>query len=642
MAEEVKNQPSFIIGTAGHIDHGKSSLVLALSGKDPDRLAEEKERGITITLGFAELKLPEGIHAGVVDVPGHERFVREMIAGATGIDIALLCIAADDGIMPQTKEHLSVLELLGVEKCVVALTKCDTVEDDWADIVAKDVENYMIGTPYEGCEIVKVSSKTGQGLDELKDALVRAYKTTTRHIYGETARQPIDRVFTIKGAGTVITGTLWSGSVRLDDTLEILPTRKKTRVRSIQIHDTPQKVAYAGNRVALNLNGVSTEDVRPGYMLATPGTIQPTDVFDVDFKYIASPESSRPLKSGSDVHVSHGTKEIVGRILFLNGQKEIQAGESAFAQIRTTEKLPVSYRDRFVVRSYSPVEVIGGGVVLRCHPRRKTNLKEPEIKLLEALKSTDEDAIVAAAFDMQQQPITPKTLGRFCGLPQDDVKVALIKMKEFDKSVCVDPKCGIFATKQVFNSCLNTIESALKRFHAKEPNATGVSKDHLKELCFSHIDNVVFDALLNRLEERGVIFVNDGEISHTSAGAGAKAALGDAESKILAVLNEAGQNPPFIKDIAGNAKLDTKMCSKGLTSLEASGKIVRVGKDFYFEASVMDDLKEKVVNAIKGGAGSVAELKDALNTSRKYAVPILEYFDNAGVTRREGDVRVLK
>lgn len=642
MADEVKNAPSFIIGTAGHIDHGKSSLVLALSGKDPDRLAEEKERGITITLGFAELKLPGGIHAGVVDVPGHERFVREMIAGATGIDIALLCIAADDGIMPQTKEHLSVLELLGVQTCVVALTKCDTVDDEWADVVAKDVENYLVPTPYAGCEIIKVSSKTGRGLEELKEALVRAYKKTQRHILGETARQPIDRVFTIKGAGTVITGTLWAGSIRLDDTLEILPTRKKTRVRSIQIHDVPQQIAYAGNRVALNLNGVSTDDVRPGYMLASPGTIQPTDVFDVDFKYIASPETSKPLKSGSDVHVSHGTKETVGRILFLNGQKEIKAGESAFAQIRTNEKLPVSYRDRFVIRSYSPVEVIGGGTVLRCHPRRKTNLKDQEIKLLEALKSTDEDAIVAAAFEMQQQPITARTLGRFCGLPQDDVKVALIKMREVDKSVCVDPKCGIFATKPVFNSCLNTIESALKRFHTKEPKATGVTKEHLKELSFSHIDNVVFDALLGRLEERGVIFINNGEISHTSAGAGAKAALNDANSKVLAVLNEAGQNPPFIKDIAGLAKLDTKMCSKSLTALEGEGKIVRVGKDFYFPADVMQDLKSKIISAIKGGAGSVAELKDALNTSRKYAVPILEHFDNEGVTRREGDVRVLK
>ena len=640
MSEETKT--NVVIGTAGHIDHGKSSLVLALSGKDPDRLAEEKERGITITLGFAELKLPDDIHAGVVDVPGHERFVREMIAGATGIDVALLCIAADDGIMPQTREHLNVLRLLGVPTCVVALTKCDTVDDDWAEVVRGDVENFLLKTPYVGCDIVKVSSKTGQGLDELKNSLAKACKNTTRHILGETARQPIDRVFTIKGAGTVITGTLWSGSVRIDDTLEILPTRKKTRVRSIQIHDVPKKVAEAGNRVALNLVGVSTDDVRPGFMLATPNTIKPSDSFDVEFTYVASADDAKPLKSGSNVHVAHGTKETVGRLLLFNGKKEVLPGEKVFAQIRTNEKLPVSYLDRYVVRSYSPVEVIGGGTILRAHPRRKTNIKDSEMKLIEALSKRDQDEIVASAFEMQMQPITPKSLSLFCGIPEDDCKVSLIKLKAVDKSVCVDPKCCIFATKEIFNNCINTIESTLKRFHAKEPNATGISKEHLKELSFNHIDSDVFDALLGRLVERGAVFVNGGEISHSSAGSGAKAVLDEAEQKILALLKNADQNPPFIKDISGLCKLDTKICSKALTSLESKGDIVRIGKDFYFEKQVIDNLKNRVKDALQTSEGTVANLKDAMNTSRKFAVPILEHFDKLGFTKREGDVRVLK
>ena len=640
MRDETKT--NVIIGTAGHIDHGKSSLVLALSGKDPDRLAEEKERGITITLGFAELKLPGDIHAGVVDVPGHERFVREMIAGATGIDVALLCIAADDGIMPQTREHLNVLQLLGVPTCVVALTKCDAVDAEWSDVIAGDVKNYMASTPYEGCDIVKVSSKTGQGLDELKNSLAKACQNTTHHIQGSTARQPIDRVFTIKGAGTVITGTLWSGSVQVDDTLEILPTRKKTRVRSIQIHDVPKKVAEAGNRVALNLVGVSTEDVRPGYMLATPHTIKPSDAFDVEFTYIASADGAKALKSGANVHVAHGTKETVGRLLLFNGKKEVLPGEKVFAQIRTNEKLPVSYLDRYVVRSYSPVEVIGGGTILRAHPRRKTNIKENEMKLIEALAKRDEDEIVACAFEMQTQPITPKSLSIFCGIPEDDCKVSLIKLKAVDKSVCVDKKCCIFATKEIFNNCLNTIESTLKRFHTKEPNATGISKEHLKELSFNHIDSEVFEALLSRLEERGAIFVNSGEISHSSAGAGAKAVQNEAEEKVLKLLKDADQNPPFIKDISGMCKLDTKICSKALTSLEAKGEIVRIGKDFYFEKNVVEHLKERVKETLLNGDGTVANLKDAMNTSRKFAVPILEHFDKLGFTKREGDVRVLK
>lgn len=635
-------QKNVIIGTAGHIDHGKSSLVLALSGKDPDRLAEEKERGITITLGFAELKLPNGIHAGVVDVPGHERFVREMIAGATGIDVALLCIAADDGIMPQTREHLNVLQLLGVPKCVVALTKCDIVDPEWADVVENDIRQHMIGTPYEGCDIIKVSSKTKEGLGELKESLAKACESAQMHFEGKTVRQPIDRVFTIKGAGTVITGTLWAGEINIDDTLEILPTRKKTRVRSIQIHDVAQKKALPGNRVALNLVGVSTEDVRPGYMLATPGSISPSDTFDVEFTYLASADTARPLKSGSNVHVAHGTRETVGRLLLFNGKKEVQPGEKVFAQIRTNEKLPVSYLDRYVVRSYSPVEVIGGGTVLRCHPRKKTNIKAPEMKLIEALSSREQDDIVAAAFEMQQQPITPKSLARFCGLTEDDCKVSLIKLKALDKSVCVDQKCCIFATKEIFNNCINTIESTLKRFHAKEPNATGVSKEHLKELSFSYIDNDVFDALLSRLVDRGSVFVNGGEISHTSAGAGAKAVQDDAESKILKLLKDCDQNPPFIKDISGNVKLDTKVCSKALTTLESRGDIIRIGKDFYFEKDVIERLKGCVKTAIENGGGTVADLKDAMSTSRKFAVPILEYFDKIGFTQREGDGRVLK
>ena len=641
MTDSIKNSPSFIIGTAGHIDHGKSSLIFALSGKDPDRLAEEKERGITITLGFANLDLGDGIHAGVVDVPGHEKFVREMISGATGIDIALLCIAADDGIMPQTKEHLSVLELLGVPTCVVAITKCDSVDEELSNIVKNDICDYLKNTPYDGSEIIKVSSKTGDGLEELKRSLLKAYKKTSRHILGDTARQPVDRAFTIKGAGTVITGTLWSGQINLGDQLEILPSKKKTKVRSIQIHDKPQEVAYAGNRVALNLSNVSLDDIKPGCMVATPNTINPSDVFDVQFKYISTQSSQKPLMSGSEVHISHGTSETVGRILFLNGKKSVSPGETSFAQIRTNVKLPISYLDRFIVRSYSPVEVIGGGTILRAHPRRKTNLKDSEMKLLDALLSKDEDAIVACAFELQNQPITPRALSRFCGLPEDVCKVCLIKLKEVDKSVCVDKNCCIFATKQIFNNCLNTIESALKRFHAKEPKATGVSKEYLKELSFSHIDSTAFDALLFRLEERGDIYIKNGEISHSTAGSGAVAALEESKEKIMKMMIEKDQNPPFIKDISGLVKIDTKLCAKALTSLENEKKIVRISKDFYFVEEVLEKLKEKVISSLNQGNGTVAQLKEAMNTSRKYAVPILEYFDKTGLTRRDGDARVL-
>lgn len=641
MATELDKKAGFVIGTAGHIDHGKSSLVLALSGKDPDRLAEEKERGITITLGFAELDLGEGVHASVVDVPGHERFVREMISGATGIDIALLCIAADDGVMPQTKEHLAVLELLGIPSLVVALTKCDMVDDEWADAMVTDVQKFLEPSVYSGAEVVKVSSKEMKGLDELRSALRKLTTNTTRHIYGEIARQPVDRSFTIKGAGTVITGTLWSGSIRVDDTLEILPSKKRARVRSIQEHDISQKIAYAGNRVALNLNGVSTDEVKPGCMLATPGAIEPSDVFNVELAYISTPEDKKPLKTGTEVHLSHGTKEICGRVLLFNGKKTIEPGTRAFAQIRLDEKLPVSWRDRFIIRSYSPVTVIGGGTVLQSHPRRNTNIKDGEMELLKALRSSDEVEISRTAFELQQYPITPSELAKYCGLSEQACHTAIIKLISTGKATCMGEDPCVCAAKPVINRCQNILESALKRFHTKNPNATGISKDSLKEQAFGRMDNAVFNALLASLVERGDIVVAGGEISHTTAGMGAKNVLAKAREKVSIVLQKSYQNPPFIKDIAAKAKLDTKVCQKALTAMEADGEIIRIGKDFYFHKDAIEKLKIIVVNAIKQGNTSVADLKSAMNTSRKFAVPLLEYFDSQNITKREGDGRVL-
>ena len=641
MSDIENSKTGFVIGTAGHIDHGKSSLVLALCGKDPDRLEEEKKRGITITLGFAELELAKDVHASVVDVPGHERFVREMIAGATGIDIALLCIAVDDGIMPQTKEHLNVIELLGIPTLVVALTKCDVADSEWCDMQASEISNFLLSTQYGGSEIIQVSSKTMQGIDELKAALLRATKKTTRHIYGDVARQPVDRVFTIKGAGTVITGTLWSGEIKCGDSLEILPSKREVKVRSIQIHDQPKDSAYAGNRVALNLNGATPEQIRPGNMLCAPGVIEPSDTFNVEFSYIASADGAKPLKNGSQVHLSHGTKESVARIFFFNGQKSLDPGCKAFAQIRSEDKLPVSWRDRFIVRSYSPVEVIGGGVVLNAHPRRNTNLKESEEQLLNALTTSDVSNIAKIVFQTSPIPLSISELIKICGMTKTSCEEAIHKLKENKEIIKISATDEIYCTSQVLTQCQNTIINALKRFHIKDANATGISKDYLKNLSYPKIDDKTFLILLDSLENKGEIIIESGEISHRSAGMGAKSALGDAKAKIEKILLDAKQTPPFIKDIASTAKIDTKTCSKALTSLEREKTIVRIGHDFYFHKDVIDSLKDKIINCIKNGGGSVADIKEAIDVSRKYAVPILEYCDKIGLTKREGDVRIL-
>ena len=332
MAKET-GAPDLVLGTAGHIDHGKSSLVRALTGVDPDRLEEEKRRGITITLGFAQLALPDGRAVGVVDVPGHEKFVKHMIAGATGIDVALLVIAADDGVMPQTVEHVAVLQTLGITRCVVALTKIDLVDDEWRAFMKGEVEAWLANTAYAHAPVIEVSSKTGEGLDELKSAL-QAECDKAEHVkHGSLLRLPVDRVFTIKGAGTVVTGTLWSGTARPGDEIEILPEGARTRIRSVQMHNQPVEAAPAGNRVALNLNNVKTDEVHVGDMLCAPASIEPTDQIDVRLTYIDVAGTGKPLATGARMHVAHGTREVLGRVLLCDKVPQLAPGGSVYAQM---------------------------------------------------------------------------------------------------------------------------------------------------------------------------------------------------------------------------------------------------------------------------------------------------------------------
>jgi selenocysteine-specific elongation factor len=353
--------PSLVLGTAGHIDHGKSSLIKALTGTDPDRLKEEKDRGITIELGFARLELPSGRSMGVVDVPGHEKFVRQMVAGATGVDVVLLVVAADDGVMPQTREHLAIIDLLGVERGVVALTKSDLVDPGWVGLVRADVEQLLRGTSIEGAPIVAVSSKTGAGLPELLATLDElAVDTPSKHA-DLPMRLPVDRVFTISGAGTVVTGTMWSGSAEKDDPIEIYPAGVEGRVRGVQVHGAAVERALAGQRVAMNIAGVERDQIARGDIIAAPGTLTVTDRFDARFTYLGLPGDDRAFESGARVHVHHGTREVLGRVLLMDAN-ELKPGESGLAQVRLEEALAPRYDDRFVVRSYSPVYTIGGGV----------------------------------------------------------------------------------------------------------------------------------------------------------------------------------------------------------------------------------------------------------------------------------------
>lgn len=625
-----------VLGTAGHIDHGKSSLVLALTGTDPDRLAEEKQRGITIELGFAKLELPDGSSLGVVDVPGHERFVRQMIAGSTGIDIALLCIAADDGIMPQTTEHLAVLELLGIPTCVVALTKTDLAEEEWIDFVRGEVEALLADGPYANAPIVPVSSKSGAGLDDLRTALMQAAKATKRSKGSAGLREPVDRVFTIKGAGTVVTGTLWSGTAAVGDEVEILPSGKRARIRSIQVHGCAVDAASAGHRCALNLNGVTTDDVRPGDFLAAPGAVSATDRFDADLSYLGE----KPLESGARVHVSHGTREVIGRVLLMGGKAKLSNKEHAYAQIRLDEPLPVSWLDRFIIRSYSPVHVVGGGVVLRAHPRRSTALPDAKRALLDALREGNAPAAAEAAFAMETLPITPESLAAKTGVSQEVAASVLEKLSKSSQTIAL--KSSLYAPARVVQKTRSAIENALLAFHTENPQLTGITTDALRRKVAPKATTACFDALLADAVEHGRAAAHGGEVSHPQAGAGARMIEEEAADTLAHALKEGFRAPQLLPDLFASCNIDPSLGHKAVGLLEKQGRAQRVTKDLCFDAAALAEFEQALrARLAEGAAATATELKEAMETSRKYAIPLLEYFDDQGITRRSGDTRTL-
>ncbi len=505
--------PSLVLGTAGHIDHGKSSLILALTGTDPDRLAEEKERGITIELGFARLDLPSGRAMGVVDVPGHEKFVRQMVAGATGIDVVLLVVAADDGVMPQTREHLAIIDLLGIDRGVVALTKTDLADADWVDLVAEDIRTLLHGTGIEGAPIVPVSSKTGEGLDELKVALDEVAEETPSRQASMGMRLPVDRVFTISGAGTVVTGTMWSGVASKDDPVELYPSGETGRVRGVQVHSEPVEKASAGQRVALNIAGLDNDEISRGDIVAAPDTLTVTDRFDARVTYLGLPDDDKPLETGVRMHVHHGTREVIGRVLLMDSEV-LRPGESGLAQIRLEESLAPRYEDRFILRSYSPVHTVGGGIILDVFPPRRTTLRESERTLLDALLAHDLTIASTGLLASRSVPMTSAQVAAAIGIPRADVADELNRA---DLERLKVGKDTYFVTAEALSGLLEAIERELTAFHDGDPKATGMAESALRDRVDARMDEKVFDAILDVAVERGVAVASGGRVGHPEA-----------------------------------------------------------------------------------------------------------------------------
>ena len=630
--------PSLVLGTAGHIDHGKSALVKALTGTDPDRLPEEKERGVTIELGFAQLTLPSGATMGVVDVPGHERFVRQMVAGATGIDVVLLVVAADDGVMPQTREHLAIIDLLGIPKGVVAITKSDLADPDWIGMVRDDVERLLRGTSIEGAPIVAVSARTGAGLPELLSAIdAVAGEAAARHAE-LPMRLPVDRVFTIAGAGTVVTGTMWSGTVQREDAVEVFPSGKTGRVRGVQVHSHVMDAATAGMRVAINVAGIDRDEIARGDILAAPGSLQVTDRFDALFTYL--PGNEKPFETGVRVHVHHGTREVLGRVLLMDGPDTLEPGGRALAQVRLEEPLAPRYDDRFIVRSYSPVFTIGGGTVLDALPPRRTTLRPNERELLDALASHDLSAAATGLLASRGIPMTSAQAAAALGLPRAGVADDLNKAALERFKVGADT---YYVTAEGLDRLLTGVITELLRFHEAHPLATGTTAGALRDRVDRRVAPRVFDAVLEIAANRGIIRVTGGEVRHAQAAASALAEEDAALTALTPILESQGLATVTVAELAGLAGVDVGVARKALTKLVSAGQVVRLGPDMHFSASAVSDARDRIVFYLQEHDTILAkDARDILGTSRKYVVPLLEYFDAQGITRRDGDTRTLR
>lgn len=634
-----------IMGTAGHIDHGKTSLVRALTGIDCDRLEEEKRRGITIELGFAFCDLPGGGRLGIVDVPGHEKFVRNMVAGASGVDFVMLVIAADEGVMPQTREHLEICSLLGIRHGLVALTKVDMVDPEWLELAQDDVAGFLAGTFLEGSPIFPVSATTGQGLDDLRAHLVTLERELRPERRSDLFRLPVDRVFTMRGHGTVVTGTMVSGSLKVGDDVVLYPEGRATKVRGLQSHGGPVEVAPAGRRTAVNLQGVDVADVQRGEVLALPGTLFPALRWDVRLTCLSS--AARPLRSRTEVHFHHGAREVLARLHF-HDRDRLNPGETALCQVRFTEPMVGVFGDRCVVRTFSPLRTVAGGVVVNPvgHDlRRRDEHFADKVALLLSLPEVADDELVQAHVDLSGRTGVRFTqLSVLTNLESRKLDKVLQALGARGRLFCFDREdkayVGAAEVQALTEGCL----AHAAAFHRKEPLKPGMARGVLASGWGRGLHPKLIHFVVERLLKQGTL-VAEGDVlrlpDHRVSLASDQEGL---KTKLLAIYAEAGMTPPNLKDVLEPMSLDAKEAAPVLKILHDAGDLVRVKDGLLFHRAAVDELKARVARWFDDhddlDPAGFKELSGGL--SRKYIIPLLEYFDRERVTIRVGDKRQLR
>jgi len=630
---------SIIVGTAGHIDHGKTALVKALTGIDADRLEEEKRRGITIDLGFAHMDLstesvePTGeiLRLGFVDVPGHERFVRNMLAGVGGIDLVLLVIAADEAIMPQTREHFDILKLLGVQRGITVLSKSDAVDAETLDVVRLEVEEFLRGTFLDNPKsIIAVSSLTGAGLDELKRAMVAAAAEVRPRDSHAIVRLPIDRVFTMKGFGTVVTGTLVAGTIRREDELEVFPTGRRVRVRGVQVHGRMAEVAVAGQRTALNLAGASTEDLSRGMTLAPPATFEATRRADVKLRLLSS--APRALKDRARVHFHSYAMETVAEVA-LHGTKQIAPGEEAFARLKLADAALLLPGDRFIIRQFSPVVTIGGGVVLDASPMPRL---PGQIDFLKTMAVGNAATILKPRIARRShEGISMSKLIAETGQPRTMIEAQLAPDLQQGHVLRIADRL-VFAPSLI--ALQLSIVGTAEDFHKKNSLVEGISKEALREKVGASVE--VFDAAVAFLVRDKKLEVAGDLVRLPGRGVVMKDEESESKKKIEDAFAVAGLTVPALSEVIAGLKVDKARAQKIVTLLLRDKVLIKVSNELVFHRSTLEELRRQVgIYKVKSTKIDVAKFKELTGVTRKYAIPLLEYLDRERVTRRSGDVR---
>ena len=640
-----------VLGTAGHIDHGKTALVKALTGVDTDRLREEKRRGITIELGFAHLELPDGTVAGVVDVPGHERFVRAMAAGAGGIDLVVLVVAADEGVMPQTREHLDICRLLGVPRGVVAMTKADLLPElgaDWLPLVTADIRAAAEGTFLEDAPIVLVSARSGEGLPALVDAIARLAREVPERPADGPLFLPVDRAFSMKGFGTVVTGTLLSGTVAEEDHAVLLPPRPgqgTLRVRSVQVHGKPVPRGLAGQRTAVNLPGIDAQAIARGQTLVHPGVVPASHALDVEIELLAA--AQKPLRHRARLLLHVGTAQVPAA-LYLLDRGELAPGAVALAQLRLGAPVAALPGQRFILRGFAALEgrgkTVAGGRVLAVAARRRKRGRPAELQSLRALAEGDPDSRVAAVLAMAgPKGLAAGDLVGRTGLSPRALQSSLERLGARGAALLFDRERRAFVSGEVARALAERLVAALKAFHAAKPLAAGISREELRGRLPPITDPRLFARLLVQLAERGEVVIEGEHVRGPAHRAASGAAGGALKAEVAAALSRGGLTPAWLSELPAMVKAPPDEVSAVLKLLVAEGRAVRVSAELYFDGAAGADLRRRLVEHLRARREiTTQEFKDLVGATRKYVIPLAEYFDREKVTLRVGDKRVLR